>query len=110
MAIATAKQAYQGALSATTTTTLYTVPGATKFLLNSIVLCKTDTVTRTVTMQWGTGTAAANRFLSALTILPGETKLVEFGKPVVLQATETISGGASSAAVVSATISGVEVA
>lgn len=110
MAIATAKQAYQGALSATTTTPLYAVPGATKFLLNSIVLCNTDTSTRTVTMQLGAGTAAANRFLSALSLTPGEKKVVEFAKPIVLQATETISGGASSAAVVSATISGVEVA
>jgi len=109
MATATAKQAFQGALGSTTTTILYPVPGATVFFLNSIILCNTDSVARTVTMQWGSGTAAANRFLSALSIAPGETKFIEFTKPVVLTAGQTISGGASSASVVSATISGAEV-
>ena len=107
MSIATPAQLYQGALSATTTTTLYSA--STVVLLSSIVLCNTDSSNRTVTMQWGTGTDAANRFLSAVNMLAGETKLIEFDKPVVLNATEKISGGASSAAVVSATISGVKV-
>jgi hypothetical protein len=108
MSTSTLKQAYQGALTNTTTTTLYTVPAATKFLLKELVLCNTDTSARTVTMQWGAGTAAANRFLSALTIQPGETKIFSFN--TVLQTGETISGGASVGAVVSCTASGVELA
>jgi hypothetical protein len=110
MAIATVKQAVQAALSATTTTTLYTVPALTTFLVNSAVFCNTDSSARTVTMQWGGGTAAANRWLSAMSIIPGETKIITFEKPVVLTAGQTITGGASSANVVSCTISGVEVA
>lgn len=110
MTTATPKQLYAAALGATTTTTLYTVPALTTTLVTSIILCNTDSVARTVTMQWGTGTAAGNRFLSAKSINPGETVLVEFAKPVVLNTTQTISGGASAAAVVSAIISGVEVA
>lgn len=108
MSTATMKQAYQGALSATTTTTLYTVPALTKFLVKEVVLCNTDTVARTVTAQWGGGTAAANRWLSALTLQPGETRVFGFNK--VLDAAETITGGASSASVVSCAISGVELA
>ena len=103
----TIKQMSAGALSATTTTTLYTVPASTKAIIKEIVLCNTDTSARTVTMQVGAGTAAANRILSALSLAAGETKFITLS--TVLNTTETISAGASSANVVSCTISGTEV-
>lgn len=96
------------ALSATLTTTLYTVPGATKAIVKEILLCNTDTVPRTVTIYFGTGSAAANTALSAISIGAGETKFVTLS--TVLAAADTIKGGASTAAVVACTISGVEVA
>lgn len=96
------------ALSVTTTTTLYTVPGSTKAVIKEILLCNTDSVARTVTMQVGTGTAAANRILSALSLAAGETKFVSLS--TVMNAAETITCGASAASVVSCVVSGVEVA
>lgn len=96
------------ALTATTTTTLYTVPGATSTIVKEVTLCNTDTVARTVTLFFGNGSAAANTILSALSIAAGETKIITLSS--VLIATDTIKGGASSAAVVSIIVSGVEVA
>lgn len=95
------------ALSATTTTTLYTAPASTKTIIKEILLCNTDTVARTVTMFVGTGSAVANTILSALSLAPGETKFITLS--TVLNTGEFIKGGASSASVVSCTISGVEV-
>lgn len=95
------------ALSATTTTTLYTAPASTKAIIKEVLLCNTDTSSRTVTMQVGTGTAVANRILSAVSLAPGETKFITLS--TVLNTGETITGGASSASVVSCVVSGVEV-
>ena len=96
------------ALSATTTTSLYgPVSALTKAIIKEILLCNTDTVARTVTMQIGTGTAVANRILSAVSLAPGDTKFITLS--TVLNAGDSITGGASSAAVVSCTVSGVEV-
>jgi len=110
MTTATAKQLSQTALTATTTTTLYTVPAATKTILKEITLCNTDTSSRTVTIQAGASpaTGASARILSAVNLLAGETKVVSLS--MVLEATHLITGGASSASVVSCTISGAEVA
>lgn len=109
MALATVKQLLAPtALSATTTTALYTVPASTKTIVKEILLCNTDTVARTVTMFFGSGTAADNTILSAITLQAGETRFVTLSS--VLIAADKISGGASSASVVSCTISGVEVA
>lgn len=95
------------ALSATTTTTLYTVPASTKAIIKEILLTNTDTVARTVTLQVGTGTAVANRILSAQSINAGASLIITLS--TVLNAAETITGGASSASVVSCVVSGVEV-
>ena len=109
MALATVKQLLAPtALSATTTTVLYTAPASTKAIVKEILLCNTDTVAQTVTIFFGTGTAAANTILSAVTLQAGETRFVTLSS--VLIAADKISGGASSASVVSCMISGVEVA
>jgi len=109
MALSTVKQLVAPtALSATPTTTLYTVPASTKAIVKEVLLCNTDTVSRTVTLYFGSGTGAANTVLSALTVNPGETKFITLSS--VLIAADKISGGASSASVVSIVVSGVEVA
>jgi len=104
----TVTQLDQSALTATLTTLLYTVPASTSTIVKEILLCNTDTVSRTVTITAGDGTVVKNTILDALPISAGETKFITLS--TLLNAAETISGGASSAAVVSCTISGVEIA
>lgn len=104
----TVKQLDQSALTATLTAELYVVPAATSTIVKEIVLCNTDTTTRAVTITVGDGTVAKNTLIDALSLLAGETKFITLS--TVLNAAETINGGASSAAVVSCTISGVEIA
>lgn len=95
------------ALSATLTTTLYTVPTATSTILKEITLCNTDTATRNVTM-YVAASATGNTLLSALPVGAGETKFITLS--TVLNAADTVKGGASAANVVAITMSGVEIA
>lgn len=104
----TVKQLSQTALTATLTTTLYTVPAATTTIIKEILLCNTDTVSRNVTIYAGNGTGVAQTILSAYPVGPGETKAIELS--TVISAAYTIKGGASTTAVVSCAISGTEVA
>lgn len=104
----TPTQLDQSALTAVLTTELYLVPASTTTIVKEILLCNTDTVSREVTITMGDGTVVKNTILDALILTPGETKFITLS--TVLNAAETISGGASSAAVVSCTISGVEIA
>jgi hypothetical protein len=106
--VATLKQMSHTALTNTTTTTLYTVPGSTKTILKEIVLCNTDTSARTVTIQAGSTTGVADRVLAAVSVGPGVTQAYSFN--TVLNAADTVTGGASTGAVVSCLISGVEYA
>lgn len=105
----TIKRLSQTALTATTTTTLYTVPSSTSTIIKEIILCNTDTVDRTVTIQAGVSpaTAVSTRLINAATIRPNETLIFTFSN--VLLTTDLITGGASAASVVSCSISGVEV-
>ena len=105
--IGTVQQLSQTALTATTTTVLYTVPALTTTILKELVLCNTDTADHTVTIQVGAGTAVANRILSAVNIPAGQTLAFTFS--TALMTTQTITGGASVGAFVSCTISGIEV-
>lgn len=109
MATVTVKQLSQTALTATLTTTLYTAPASTKCIIKEILLCNTDAVARTVTIRAGASpaTGVISTLLSALSVGAGETKFVTLS--TVLEATHLITGGASTGAVVSCTISGVEV-
>ena len=96
------------ALSATLTTTLLSaVAASTKYIVKEILLCNTDTVARTVTIYIGSTTGVANTILSAVSLAAGETKFITLS--TVLITGDTIKGGASSAGVVSCTISGVKV-
>lgn len=99
------KQMSQGALTATTTTLLYTAP-AGGAIIKEILLCNTDTTARTVTMYVGAGSAAGQTVLSAVNVNPGETKFISLS--TAMNASDTIKGGASTTAVVACTISGVE--
>ena len=104
----TVKQLNQSALTATLTTNLYTVPPSTTTIVKEVLLCNTDTVSRDVTLYAGDGTAIKNRILDALSVGAGETKFISLS--TLLNTADIIAAGASSASVVSITISGVEIA
>ena len=105
----TVKQLGQSAMSATANTTLYTTPASTKTIVKEILLCNTDSVARTVTIKAGASpaTAVSATILSALSLAAGETKFISLS--TVLETGHLITGSASTGAVVSCTISGVEV-
>lgn len=106
MAINTPTKLSQTALTTTLTTLLYTVPASTSTIIKEIVLCNTSSSSADVTISYGDGSAVKNMLLDALSFNAGETKFITLS--TVLNATDIISGGASTGAVVSATISGVE--
>ena len=109
MAITPVKMAAGSALTGSLAT-YYTVPATTRqAIVKEIEFCNTDTVARTVTLHIipSGGTAAvANEIYSAITIQAGETK--NFSRSTVMVAGGFIQAVASSAAVVSMSISGVE--
>jgi len=106
----TVKQLAQVALAGTSAV-LYTVPSATSTIVKNIVLCNTNSVAVPVTLNLvpsAGSPAVANTIVSALSLAPGETKVIYLS--TVIPTGATIRGFAGTAAVVSATISGVEVA
>ena len=106
MTTATIQRLSKTALTATLTTGLTTaVPAATKQVIKEIILCNTDTVTRTVTIYAGDGTTVSDTILDAVSILGGETQFYTLS--TVLETGELVSGGADAGAVVSCRISGV---
>jgi hypothetical protein len=107
MSTLTAKRLSQTALSTTLTTALYTVPASTSTIVKEIVLCNTDSVSRTVTLYAGNGTTVAQTILAAKSLVAGETFILSLS--TVLATADTISGGASVGSMVSCTISGVEI-
>lgn len=109
MAVATVTQLIAPtALSATLTTTLYTVPASTKTIIKEMVICNTESSALTVSVFVGTSATVANAVLDAVTFGAGETKIFTFS--TVLVAADQIRGGASAASMVSINASGVEVA
>lgn len=107
MSTVTAVKMSQTALTALTTTELYEVPANTTAILKEIVLCNTNTSTVNVTITAGDSTLVKNRILNAVDILPNETMTITLSTALVT--TDIISGGASTGAIVSCTISGVEI-
>lgn len=117
--IRTPKCGARGQLSGSNAT-LYTAPSVASptgntqgALLKSIVLCNTDSVSRTVTLYAveSGGSAAANRaILSAMTIAAATTVTLTFPDDCFpLDSGETIQGLASSASVVTYRINVVEI-
>lgn len=107
VAIAALKRMSHSVLTDTTVTTLYTVPGGTKGVMKEVLVCNSDNVVRTVTLQAGSTVGTQDRVFSSLTLQPGETKGFTFS--IVLDPADVITGGASINGVVSCLISGFEV-
>lgn len=109
MAVATLKQMIAPtALSATLTTTLYTVPSSTTAIVKEIEVCNTESSALTYSLFVGTSATVANCIADARSIAPGETQILTYSK--VLVAADQIRGGASAANAVSINASGVQVA
>ena len=109
MAVATVTQLIAPTtLSATLTTTLYTVPASTKTIVKEIEVTNTESSALTYSLFVGTSATAANAIADARSIAPGETQIYTYSK--VLIAADQIRGGASAASVIAINASGVEVA
>lgn len=98
----TTKALFRGAATTTTTTVLYTVPAATTAIVTNIVITNTASAARTFVLYLNGVTLFFNTTIAANTSVFLDVKQV-------LNATNTIQGGAS-ATDVNFHISGVEVA
>lgn len=87
---------FRGAATLTTTTVLYTVPASTISIATNIVVTNTSSSAQTFTL--GMGTAGANTAFATTTAIAANA-VVTFDIKQVLNATETITGGASATSV-----------
>jgi len=98
---ATPKTLFRGAATTTTSATLYTVPSATTTVVTSIVVTNTAEAAATFTL----GLAGTN-LATAVTVGAVDSTIIDIKQ--TLDATQTITGGAS-ATTVNFHISGVEI-
>ncbi len=84
----------------------YTVPGATSAIVRSIILVNTSGSPVTVSL-YVNGSANSNKILDTYSI-PANNR-IELNAVLTLAATNTIQGVASTAAVVTMTVSGLEI-
>lgn len=102
MATTTSKNLYRGAANISTTTILYTVPASTTTVVTNIVVSNTGSSAYTFTIYLN-GTLFAN------TVSIAANSIATFDIKQVINATQTIQGGASNTAV-TFHIAGVEIA
>ena len=102
----TSKSLFRGAATTTTTTVLYTVPASTTAVVTNIAVTNTGSSAYTFTL--GMGPSASQVSLHTTTAIAANTT-VYIDLKQVLSATNTITGGASNAAI-TFHISGVEIA
>lgn len=100
-----AKRLYQGQMSTTLTSTLATVTALKQWIVKDIEIVNTDTVQHQVTLGMP-GSGASHHIFSAVAIEAKST--LQWSGHVVLEAGETITGGADTGSVVTVTISGAE--
>ena len=98
----TSKALFRGAATTTLTTTLYTVPSATTAVVTNIVVANTAATAATFDL-------ALNGVKLADTVAIASDSIFALDLKQVINATETIQGGAS-ATTVNFHISGVEIA
>lgn len=102
MATVTSKTLFRGAATTTTSTTLYTTPSATTAVITNIAVANTGASDYTFTLS--INNVAIH---TTTTVLANSTAYIDCKQ--VLNATETIKGGASNTSV-NFHISGVEIA
>lgn len=99
------KRMYQGQLTTTLTTTLATTTTSKQWVVTDIEICNTDSSAHTVTLAMP-GSGAGNQIFSALSVAANAS--YQWSGRIVLESTETITGGADAGALVTVTISGAE--
>lgn len=88
----------------------YTVPPLTAAKIGRAIFCNTDTAAHSITVNITTGTSnPANQVIAAYVIAPGQTYVSPELAGAVLPAGSSLRGFASTAAVVTVTISGLVV-
>ena len=98
----TPKTLFRGAATTTVGTTLYTVPSATTAVVTNIVVTNTAGTAGTFTMGF-----AGTNFATTISVAANDSTIIDLKQ--VLNATETITGGASTTTI-NFHISGVEIA
>ena len=86
------KTLFRGAATTTTTTTLYTVPSATTTVVTNIVVVNTSDTDRTFTFS-----LAGTKLAETVTVGAYDSTVLDIKQ--VLNATETIQGGASATSI-----------
>jgi hypothetical protein len=86
------KTLFRGAATTTTTTTLYTVPTSTTTVVTNIVVVNTSASAQTFTFS-----LAGVKFAETVTVAAFDSTVLDIKQ--VLNATETIQGGASATSV-----------
>jgi hypothetical protein len=87
----------------------YTTPALTTAKIGRAVFCNTDTLAHTITMNivaTGGSSSAANELIAAYTLAPGQTYVSPELAGAVLPAGTMLRGLASTAAVITVTVSG----
>jgi hypothetical protein len=98
----TTKKLFRGTATTTNSTTLYTVPSATTTVITNIAITNTASASRTIVLA-----IAGTNLMNGVTVAANTTVYIDLKQ--VINATETIQGGAS-VADVNFHISGVEIA
>jgi hypothetical protein len=97
----TAKVLFRGAATTNTATVLYTVPADTTAVITNIVVTNTNAASGTFTMAF-----AGTNFATTITVGATDSTVIDIKQ--TLDATQTITGGAS-ATTINFHISGVEI-
>jgi hypothetical protein len=88
----------------TSTTTLTTVSSGHQYSVKQVIICNTHTSQVTVSLAIGTAATVANRFVSGLVLEAGSVTVLDTA--LILEATETVQGLASTASVVNIILTG----
>ena len=88
----------------------YTAPNLTTAKIGRAVFCNTDTAAHTITINIASGaSSAANELIQTLSIAPGQTYVSQELSGQVIPAGFALRGLASTAAMVTMTVSGVTI-
>jgi len=107
-----AKALVPSTMLTTAAVVLYTVPASTKALIQKMTCVNNDTVARTVTIHLvaeGQSATSTNMLIKALPIAAGYTADISDAAAHLLEVGGTIQALASTSAVVSIRVSGVEI-
>ena len=105
----TTKNLYRANAPAVAGSPSYTVPSSTTTIITNVIVCNTDTVSRTFTIAiYNTGLANGTNLFNQATIAAKTTTIIDLKQ--VLTAAQELYVTADAALVVSVSINGLEIA